>query len=84
MKTIKVKVYKYSELDETAQEKARYWFLESGIEGEFEWENTKEDARNVDLELDGTHQGTMKGHFLNGAVNTAEKIIKEHGKDCET
>jgi len=84
MKTLKIKVYEYAELNEKAKEQARYWLLSSGLDSQFEWECTQEDAKNVDLILEGTHHGTMKGHFLNGAVNTAEKILKEHGKTCET
>ena len=84
MKTIKVKVYQYSELNEKAQEKARNWFLE-GNDFQIEWENIQEDAKNVGVELTAwDYNRNIEGELLLDFSQVMANIIKEHGKDCET
>ena len=83
MREITVKLYQYSELSEDAKEKARQWFRE-GYNGSFEWEGIQEDAENVGLEIHELDQHrTNRGEFTTSALECAEKILKDHGKDCE-
>lgn len=83
MKTIKVRVYTYDELNEDAKEKALGWWAE-GFDGAFEWDCTKEDAENVGLVLEGTDRDRMTGHFQVSGEECAKAILKEHGPKCET
>lgn len=76
-------VYKYNELDEKAKEKAREWFISCDY-GEMDWEDLKEDAKNVFLILEGTHMNRMTGGFMNDAWHTINAILENHGPDCET
>ena len=84
MKTISVNLYEYKELSDKAKETARNWWLE-GRDNQFEWDNMQEDAKNIGLKLKGRNsRDTMEGDFISSARECAEKIIKEHGKTCET
>jgi hypothetical protein len=84
MKTVRVKVYEYSELNEKAQQEARYWLLESGLDGQIQWEDTQEDANVIGLKLEGTHRGYMLGKFSISAQECAKLILENHGQTCET
>jgi hypothetical protein len=86
MKTITVNLYKFSELSEDAKEKAIQKLSDINID--YNWyEFTEDDAKNIGLnilEFDLDRNMFLKGEFINSAPETAEKIISEHGKDCET
>lgn len=85
MKTIRVKVYKYDELNEEAKEKAVNWMMkDQGDAGQWAWENTKDDAENVGLILKGQHRGSMTGDFKTCATDCAKLIVENHGQTCET
>ena len=79
MKTIETKVYTFDELPEEAKEKARSWYLEAASSdlGQWEYDDIKLDAENVGLKIE-------YGDFIGSAPECAEKILSEHGKDCET
>jgi hypothetical protein len=84
MKEIITKVYKFDELSETAKEKVRDWFRQ-GNDGSFEWENILDDAKTIGLEVHSLDQHRRnEGEFIRGAVECAEKILKEHGESCAT
>lgn len=83
MKTKTINVYQYSELKDNAKEKANQWFLE-GEDLQFQWECMQEDAKNVGIELKGTHNGSMKGSLLLDFSQVLANILKEHGESCET
>ncbi len=83
MKTKTINVYQYKELSDKAKDKARDWFLSTGDDGQA-WDSTKEDAANIGLDLKGTHHDTMTGDFEVSALDCAERILKGHGKHCET
>lgn len=84
MREITVKLFKFDELTDKAKEKARIWFRE-GNDGQFEWENIQEDAKAIGLEIQMLDQHRAnQGRLLWDALEVAEEIIKEHGKDCET
>lgn len=84
MKTINVNVYQYSELSDKAKENARDWY-QRGDTFDFEWDSMKEDAKNIGLSLtEWEYCCSINGDFIGSGRECAEKIIKEHGKTCET
>ncbi len=86
MRTIRTKVYKFEELSESVQEKILTNKYDINVNYDW-WENTYEDAANVDLKLTGfdIDRGSYcEGEFKYTAENTAKKIIAEHGDMCET
>ena len=84
METRTYKVFKFKELSEEGKQKALNRWRETGIDGAWAWESIKEDADQIGLELHGTHHGSMDGDFKISAQNTLERVLKEHGKMCET
>ena len=86
-KTISTEVFFYDELkSEQAKEKALNWMLEAGYHDDW-WNNIYEDAQNIGLKIksfDLDRNRNATGQFINGAQETANKIIAEHGKSCET
>jgi hypothetical protein len=86
MKTIRTKVYSFNELNKDAKQKAIENNCEINIFSDW-WDSIYEDAKNVDLKItsfDLDRNRHCKGEFYNSAISTAEKIINEHGKSCET
>ncbi len=84
MRTVRTKVYQFSELSNSAKEKAIEWFL-SGNDGSFAWENVIEDAIQVGLKIHSLDDHRRNdGEFVESAESTAQQIIENHGKDCET
>ena len=84
MKTKVISVYSYNELSDKAKENASQWYLE-GDDLNFQWENLQEDSKRIGLELKGeTNRGYWSGSFITSALECAEDIMKEHGKDSET
>lgn len=84
MKKIVIKTYKYAELSEDAKEKARNWYLK-GFDFQFEWDCIQGDAKTIGLKLEEwEYRRYAKGDFETSGRECAEKIIKEHGKHCET
>lgn len=86
MKTVETKVYQFSELSDSAKEKAlnnlRYNQVESGW-----WEFTHQDALGIGLkiqsfELDRNRH--CEGEFILSASEVAQNIFNEHGESCET
>jgi hypothetical protein len=88
MKEVTIKTYTIDELSEKAKTKAREWWMSAGFSSDDAWEQIKEDALNVGLKIICLRptgiQGNNEGHFEKFAEDTAERIIKEHGKSCET
>lgn len=87
MRTIKVRVYEYKELNEEAKSMARQWLLEDGDLYQWEWDNVQEDAKNIGLRIDrmdSEGRRPSEGRFVVSAMDTAERIKKEHGPKCET
>lgn len=85
MRTIEVKVYRYSELSDDAKQKAKEWFLEGGIDQEFAWDGMKDDAKNVGIALTAWDYGRYcEGKFIPPFSEVIDKILSEHGEQCET
>lgn len=84
MKTKTINTYQFNELSEKAKQKAMEWYL-AGEDYSFSWECIVDDAKNIGLtikQLDG-HKFN-KGFFVLSASDTANKILVNHGEDCET
>lgn len=85
-KQIMTTVYQFDELDEKAKEKARNWYRSGALDYEW-WESTYDDAKSIGLEI--TEFGLDRdrhacGRFIDGALECANSILKEHGETCET
>jgi hypothetical protein len=68
------------------QGKARDWWRQGALDHEW-WESTYEDAANVGLKItsfDTDRGNSITGDFEGDAASCANKILKDHGKDCPT
>ena len=86
MRTIRTKVYQFSELSKDAQQKAIEVMAEINVDHDW-WQSVYEDAANIGLKITGfdIDRGSYcKGEFIEDAQYTGEKILSEHGKICET
>ena len=85
MRTIRTKIYKFSELSKEAQQKAIENLSSINVDYEW-WEGIYEDAKNAGLEITSfdIDRGNCTGLFIESAAYTANKIIEEHGAVCET
>lgn len=86
MKTIEIKLYKFSELPEEAKEKAIEKLSNINVDYNW-WEGVYEDAEQIGLKLTGFDIG--RGNYCEGELQechttVAENILEQHGKDCET
>lgn len=86
MKTIRIKIYRFEELTEDAQQKA----IEnlSHINVDYDWrESTYNDAGNIGLKLTGFGLDRNKhaeGEFILSANEVAQNIFNNHGAMCDT
>lgn len=86
MRTVRTKLYKFSELNEKAQEKAIEKLYDINVNYEW-WESTYEDARNIGLKITGfdlDRNRNAQGEFLLAANEVAANIFRDHGETCET
>lgn len=86
MRTIRIKLYKFSELSESAKQKAIENLSDINVDYNW-WTSTYEDAENIGLkitsfELDRNRHA--KGDFLLSANEVAQNIFSNHGHECET
>ena len=81
--TIVRELYQFDELSDTAKEKARDRYRESGLDYEW-WECTYEDAKTIGLKIESFDDYNVEADFMASAEETAHKIEKEHGTACET
>jgi hypothetical protein len=82
---ISLTVYKFDELSDDAKQKAIQNLYDINIDYEW-WESTYEDAALIGCTIDGfdLDRGSSIDFTCSDAGETAEKIMKEHGPDCET
>lgn len=86
MRTIEVKLYKFSELSEEAQQKAIDSLYDINVFFDW-WDSTYEDAERAGIKITGfdiDRGNYCEGEFIEGPEHTAHKIIDDHGQDCET
>jgi len=86
MRTIRIKLYKFSELSESAKEKAIEDYRNRNYDdSSFVWEQIQEDAKEIGLNIISLddHKAN-KGEFVSSGEDTAKLILEKHGKDCDT
>jgi len=86
MKTIEVKVYQFSELDEQAKQKAIEKLAYINVEFDW-WDGIYDDAKTIGLKITGfdIDRGSYcNGEFLYSAAEVAQDILNNHGEPCET
>jgi hypothetical protein len=86
MRTIRTKVYKFTELSEEAKQKAISHFQTINVDFNW-WSSTYEDAENIGLKItsfDLDRNRHAKGEFLLAANEVAQNIFSNHGHECET
>jgi hypothetical protein len=84
--TTNTDVYKYAELTDDAKQTALERLFNINVEHEW-WYGEYEDAANVLLKLTSfglDRDRHCEGDFMQGAEDTANKVIAEHGEMCET
>ena len=86
MRIVKTKIYHFKELSEQVQEKVIQQFADINVDYKW-WDTIYEDAKTILLKLtefDIFCCCYCGGEFIEYADNTAQAIVKYHGKDCET
>lgn len=84
-RTVRTKVYKFSELSNEAKEKAIQQFWDVNVSYEW-WESIYEDAANIGLKITDfdIDRGNCNGEFTMDADDVAKAIVENHGEGCQT
>lgn len=84
MRTVRTKVYQFSELSKDAQQKAISWFLNLNQDSSA-FDDTKEDAEQIGMEIICFRdRHPNEGKFMLAANEVAQNIFNNHGEHCET
>lgn len=86
MRTVRTKVYKFSELSDKAKEVALNECRYFNVDHDW-WDSTFMDAERIGLKITGFDLDRNRhctGHFIGDALECANKILAEHGEMCET
>jgi hypothetical protein len=86
MKKVTINLYKFEELSEEAQQKAIEKLSDINVDYEW-WESTYEDAERIGLKITGFNLDRNRhatGELITSAGEVVEKILSEHGDQCET
>ena len=84
MRIKETKVYSFAELSDEAKGSAIENMADINVDYNW-WESTYEDATNVGIKITSSdEQRGCEGDFVESAGETAEKVISDHGKMCET
>lgn len=84
--TVTREIYTFEELSERAKEKAIEKLSNINLDHNW-WQFEYEDAANIGLKLtafDLDRNKHAEGFFYNSATEVADKIMSEHGNQCET
>jgi hypothetical protein len=83
--TVETEVFTFSELSDESKESAIAKLYDLNIDHEW-WSMTYEDAANAHLEIDSfdIDRHSITGYFKASPEDTANKVISEHGKGCDT
>ena len=84
MKTVEITLYKFEELPPHGQEQAINRYSGINVDHEWWWESTYEDAERVGLKITSFDDYSLDAEFIEGAEYTANKILEDHGEQCET
>ena len=86
-KIIKTEVFTFEELtNEKSRQKALDWGYDTSTDYEW-WDFIYEEAKNLGCEISGFDTGrnnSIDFQFIESAESIAQKIVDEHGEDCET
>ena len=80
------KVYKFAELSEKEKEKAISKFRDCHLDY-YWWDHVYEDAKEAGLKIEEFYLDRNRhaeGRFIESARECAQKIVENHGPDCET
>lgn len=86
MREIITKVYQFHELSDEAKEKAIEKLYDINVDYDW-WDLTYDDAAEIGLvitEFDLGRGSYVKGKFIEYEIDVANKIIENHGDQCET
>ncbi len=86
MRTVRTKVYQFSELSDKAKQNAIDKLYYINVEDEW-WESMYEDAAEIGLKITGfdIDRGDFcEGDFTLSANEVAQNILNNHGEQCET
>ena len=86
MKTIEIQLFKFDELSDEAKEKVINKMYDINVSYEW-WEFTYEDAKNVGIKItafDIDRESYCNIENLKEWHLIADKIMQEHGENCET
>lgn len=86
MRTINITLYKFDELPAEAQEKAISRYSDINVDYCW-WDSIYDDAWNINLKIEEFDTFTsyyIKGRLMYDAIDVADSILKEHGKDTDT
>ena len=87
--TKKIKAYNFEDIKNNVdgiQEKVLHELNDINVNYEW-WQNTYDDAEIIGLKITGfdiDRASSCKGDLMNVAEDSAEKILKIHGENCET
>lgn len=85
MRTIRVKLYKFNELNERAQQKAIEYLSDINVDFEW-WDFIYEDAERIGLIIEGfdLDRRTISANLSFSLTDSCTKILGEHGETCDT
>lgn len=85
-RTVRMKVYKFNELSETAKKKAIEVYFDINYYSDY-WEYIYEDAANIGIKItsfDIDRNRNATGEFTLSANEVAQNILNTHGESCDT
>lgn len=85
MKTISIDLYEFSELSTEAQDKALSELQDINVNYDW-WDGTYQDAQNIGLVITGfdVYNYKISGELEVDNIEACNKIVAEHGEECET
>lgn len=85
MKTVRIKIYKFNELNEQAQAKAIEHMSDINVYFDW-WDFIFQDAETVGIKITefDLDRGTIKGKLNVSLTESCELVLDNHGESCET
>lgn len=84
MRTVRIKLYKYNELNEQAKKTAIAKFFDVNVDYEW-WDSIYSDANEIGLKITEFDADTYcKGKLLHSLPEVCNLIMSNHGEQCET
>lgn len=86
MRTVEVQIFEFDELSEHAQNHALERYRYINLDHEW-WDYIYDDAENIGLRISGFDLGrcpTVDGELIGTVGECCRRIIKCHGKTCDT